>query len=58
MGAKPSLVIGSIKFDHGEIDFGSIGGIKTNDGICNLGIDMVDGFQYTLTTINLLVAIT
>ena len=43
VGAEPRLVVGAVEVDQRPVDQGLLGGVETEHGFADLGVDVLDG---------------
>ena len=57
VGAQVGLVVGTVQLDQGTVDVGLLGGVQAQNGLGDLGVDVLDSFQHALAAIALGIAI-
>jgi len=48
IGAEARLVVAAVEVDERPVDEGLLGGVESDDGLGDLGVDVLDGLQHAL----------
>ena len=57
VGAQAAFVLGTVEVDQGLVQKGLLGGVQTQHGFADLGVDVFNGLEHPLAQVAALVAV-